>query len=443
MSFGADGRRAKRGAVEPPHRPDHPWIQPISSQEEFRDRVMGPQDPVVVAFYDSEETAKTTALARELEAVAEQLHEFFPFVYIDRATPGGAELVKIFSLSQYPALVVFLPEMEAIAGQEGHLMKSSVTFNGETTARSIVRWIFGAISLTHLENVATLQDVAEFLSKHASFDLPHFLYVTNQSVPLSPTIVALSHRYHYGAVFATAVASSAPEVVAHYQIRKFPAFLAITPRGPAEDEVLFMRTAAPNTTMGELVEFMSQWLPSPERQRQLIGPIHQEEVKLREKEREHAKIIKALDPVIIRKKSEWKKKCLKRSRGFCLVLFQESVETDVPMEMLTNVSKKFAAKSTTPLQIVVVDGLANHALLSYFGVINGLPDMLFIQPQKKMYLNFVGSISEKGVLSFLDKAMKSSGKRLELRSVPKYRRTPPKAREERDSGAPDEISDEL
>lgn len=435
-----EAKRPRRGAAEPIHA-NNPKIRAVTLQN-FREAVLDPTIPVAVVMYKTDDATSTKTISETVETASVEMEDFVEFLYLDGLSDDGKQLTQMFGVSSLPAIVLFNPELVPVpGGQEGQLMKQPLGYEGDGSSNSLIRFLMQSVTLNHIERLKDDHDVADFFAKFANLDLPRFIYFTDKPFT-SPAIIAVSHYYRYGAVFGVAFANNSAEVQARYQVRSFPSLIALLPAGSDGDEVIFMDGLSPDTKLEDLKAFCGQYALPFEKQASLRPAIYMEEEKLRQKEKEHAKMVNALPPIVIRTKKEWVRACLTRKKGMCLAVFLDNVaDANIPYDMLFNVSRKVATKSNIPLQIAVIDGLYNHEIAAHFGLTNGLPDAVVFNPEKKKkrtYVNLIGSVTERGLTNFfLDKAVKGIGaKQYKARSVPKFVKTPTAAEE-------DEISDEL
>ena len=171
----------------------------------------------------------------------------------------------------------------------------------------------------------------------------------------------------------------------------------------------------------------------------------------KEKAAEQSKAASVLPPIVINSREEWNAKCMKRKKGACLVIFREIEEfkeaqegkLQEHMEIYNNLARSAAIKApSTPLQVVVVDGLTNWKLVQALGIANGIPDALAIYPAKKSYYNFVGALSERNLLNFfIDKVVRNKLPRTMPKRLPKFIRT--KSREEEEAEEDGGVNDEM
>jgi hypothetical protein len=405
----------------------------------FRDVVLDPTLPVMVAIYDTDNAKTTEVLAASIETCAAELKNLVEFVYLDGSSADGKELAQNFGIQQAPTLILFNSELVPVpGGQDGQFMKNPLGYEGDGTAASMMKFILSSITLNHIERVSSDHELADFFAKYSGLDLPRFLYFTEQT-SVSPLYVALSNRFRYGGVFGVAFANNSAEVQTRYGVTQFPSLIALTPAGSNDDEVSVMANVTKDSTLDQLKEFIEAHVLPLERQVVVRPSMYLEEERLRQKEKDHAKMVKALPVQLVKTKKEWVNLCLTRKKGLCMAVFLEDVsnEEKIPYELLANVTFKVAAKSSQELQIVVIDGLHNYEIVNHFGMANGLPDAIVLNPAKRSYVNLVGSITERGLTNFyLDKAIKAQGKPYKAKKVPKFVKTPKEQSEDGD------ISDE-
>ena len=420
----------------------HELIHSVAS-DRFQQEVLDPTVPVVVVMFPSADTTADSVFEVMTE-LAEAFDPFVEFRMIDVATDDGKNIAQQFGLGPQLALILFNPELLPVAGgSEGQFMKAPIPFQGELSAKQIANWILTTISVNHIERIEDDHDMAYFLAKYGHLDLPKIALVT-KAKSMSPMFLWASHKYRYGGVFGLIDADAASDVLKRYHIDTLPSVLAFIPRKDQHDDVFRMTNVSAETTVTEFEQFVSQHV-LPFEQRQSLRPlVYSEEHKLRVKEAEQAKFSKLLHPLAVGSQKQWVRKCLGLKKGNCLVVFMDKVtDESVPYDMLINVTRKVALKSQVPLQIVAVDGTVNYAMLGFFGVTNGMPDAVFLQPQKKHYINLVGSFSERGLVSFvLDKALKGTGaKAYKAKKVPKFRLAPKPEEEEEEEEEGSEAAD--
>lgn len=438
LADGADARSRKNRAESAKPHVEGSLVKEATSAT-FRNIVLDPNVPIMVAIYDTSNAKSTETIAKAMETCAAELRQIVEFAYVDGSSEDGKQLAQMFGIQQPPTLIFFNPELVPVpGGQEGQLMKSPLGYEGDGTASSIMKFILSSISLNHIERVSSDHELADFFSKFSGMELPRILYFTEQS-SVSPLYIGLSHYFRYGAVFGVAFANNSAEVQRRYGVTEFPALLALTPSGSHDDEVTVMKGLTKDTTYEELMAFIEKFVLPIERQAAIRPSIYLEEERLRQKEKDHAKMAKALPPRLIETKKDWVHLCLTRKKGHCMAVFLDDVSNEdrIPYEMLSNVSFKIASKSSQELQIVIIDGLHNYEIANHFGMTNGLPDVVVLNAAKRTYMNLVGSVTERGLSNFyLDKAVKSAGKPYKAKKVPKFVKTPKQT-----DG--DEISDEL
>ncbi|CUG87342.1 Hypothetical protein, putative [Bodo saltans] len=433
----AEARRKKVAAK--PHAED--GLVKEATSVSFRDVVLDPTLPVMVAIYDTDNVKTTEILAAAIETCAAELKNLVEFVYVDGSSADGKQLAQNFGIQQAPTLILFNSELVPVpGGQEGQFMKNPLGYEGDGTAASMMKFILSSISLNHVERVANDHELADFFAKYSGLDLPRFLYFTEQT-SVSPLYIALSNRFRYGGVFGVAFANSSAEVQTRYGVKQFPTLIALTPAGNNDDEVSVMANLNKDSSFDQVKEFIESHVLPIERQAIIRPSMYPEEERLRQKEKDHAKMIKALPVQLVRTKKEWVKLCLTRKKGLCMAVFLDDVsEEKIPYELLANVTYKVAAKSSQELQIVVIDGLHNYEIVNHFGMVNGLPDAVVLNPAKRSFVNLVGSITERGLTNFyLDKAIKAQGKPYKAKKVPKFVKTPAQQSEDGDISDEEEL----
>lgn len=421
---------------------DNPLVQKCTASN-FRDIVVEPSIPVLMVMYNPDDS-RTPDIVKHIDAVSRELEGVVSIVAVDGA--AESELLKSFgvqSVSQLPGIVLFNPELQPVpGGQEGQLMKPPVSYEGDVSAMSIIKWILNSLPRNHIERIQDDHELADFFAKFSSLGaFPRFLYFTDAS-HVSPAFVTLTHRYRYGAAFGVVFANQSAEVQKRYGVTAFPSLLALIPAPDNSDEVIAMPGLAKDTEMSTIQSFVEQHVLPQETQSQLKSHVYLEEQKLRAREDEHSKLLKALPPIVITTKKDWVNKCLTAKKGLCYAVFVENVNEDqIPFEMLFNVSRKIAQKSSVVPQIAVIDGYTNWEIVNHFGIVNGLPDALVINAPKRTYTKLIGSVTERGLTNFfLDKAVKGVGsKAYKAKQVPKFKKTQAPVDEDAISDESDEL----
>jgi hypothetical protein len=419
LAVSSDAHRVKTGKVF-----EHPLMRRIQAAN-FQTEVLNPTVPILLLLFPSTD-GSAQAIFDVMTAVAEAFDPFAEFRVVDVSTEDGRNMAQQFGVAPQLGLMMFNPDLTPVDGSDSHFMKMPVSFQGELSVSGISKWILSTITINHVERVTDEHDMADFIAKYSSLDMPKIALVSRER-SISPLFLYASHKYRYGAVFGL-IDANATDVLQRYHIETVPTVMVLVPRRDLHDDVYFMTNVTAGTTPADFERFVAQYA-LPESQRDLRRQqIFIEEHKLRVKEAEQAKYSNILHPVVVTSQKQWVRNCLSLKKGNCFVVFLEGTgdSATLPIEMLVNVTRKTALKSQVPLQVVFVDGTANYKMLNFFGIANGMPDAVFLQPQRKTVVNLVGSFSERGLTAFLlDKALKGIGSRpYKAKKVPKFRKSP-------------------
>lgn len=403
----------------------------------FRELVMDPVMPVVLAFTSSKKSCKKCkAFMTAFEETAEVLHRGYAlFTVVDAGEEEGKGLMQMFNINTgVPTVVLFNPELHPVQGQqEGSYMKQPFGMGGgTTTAKDMVDWLMTGIASQQIAILDDLQDTDDLLAEYQEFDMPKMILFTKEDQVLSPVYRAMSHTYRYGIYFGRANVTMGQEtmdIADRFDVKTFPTVVAISNRG--QDVEKLAHTEKSPITMEGLTEFCDRITLVGEargaQQQAWLKKLTEIHKKAKEK-----KADAVLPPVIITSEKQWNKECLKRRKGVCVAVFVEDVNQESDMELLAEASTKISKRSSQKgTQVVIVDGQANYDMAEFYQAASGYPSVVFINPTKKGYHNLIGSYNPKSIASFfVDKVAMNKGKAYNPKEVPKFQVTPEAADDE-------------
>ena len=398
---------------------------------------------------------QTEGILNNLVEVSKALGPIVETVVADAEGGPGKEILQTYGIGNTPVILFFNSDLTPVAGGDS-VAKLPLGYQGDGTPGAIVRWVMQSLSNIPIQRVNDDHTMAHFLNHLSHLHFPKMLFVTNES-STPPAFKSAAQRFRFGCLSAVSLAEESPEIVKRYDITEFPTLIGFSSSGSSYS---ISKLAPPHTTtdafddvtaFNNVLEFYESIAVPQEGRREKMMPIASDEKSQKDKAAEQAKMASVLPPIVINSREEWNTKCMKRKKGACLVVFRDIGEfreaqngqLSEHMEIYQNLARSAAVKApSTPLQIVVVDGLTNWKLVQALGIVNGIPDALAIYPAKKSYYNFVGALSERNLLNFfIDKVVRNKLPRTMPKRLPKFIRTKSKEEEEaeEDGGVNDEM----
>ena len=400
--------------------------------------------------------AQTEGIVANLVKVSKALSPIVDTIVADSESGPGKEILQTYGIGNTPVILFFNSDLMPVQGAEGSVAKMPLGYQGDGTPGAIVRWVIQSLSNTPIHRVYDDHTMAHFLNHMSHAGFPKMLLVSNETVT-SPAFKSAAQRYRFGCLSAVASSEESPEIIKRYEVTEFPTLIGFSPSGSSftisKLKPPHTTSSAPDdvTAFNNVLEFYERIAMPAEARRERMMAVAMDEKAQREKAAEQAKMGTVLPPIVINSREEWKEKCLKRKKGACIAIFREIDEfrsaqeggLKEHMDIYANVAKTVAVKAgSTPLQIVVVDGLTNWKLVQALGIVNGIPDAVAIYPAKKSYFNFVGALSEKNLVHFfIDKVVRHKLPRAMPKKLPKF--VPTKSQEQLEAEEDGGVSDEM
>lgn len=416
---------------------------PVVTGADFREKVMDPTLPVVIAFYDPTSPTSADAGPGIIEAAA-ALDGHVRFVSMDGTSDQGKGIAEMFGVRSLPVLLLFNPEMLAVeGGQEGQYMKFPAQLPGKQSAKAIVKWALEMSAGHEIARIDDLSDWKDFADRYQALDLPKVILITSGNVT-SPLFKTMSHEFRYGAQFAVVHGASLKEaadaargdaamtlkgeVLAHLglgakpQLDALPVISIVTGNAANTETEVVRESSSPDFGLAKLKEKIAKHAWPEAKRKEMMSWFLEDAAARRKKEAQEAKVNKALPPMAAMEASTWEEHCVKRKKGICAAVFVENPDDESLMAWLEVASKKMAQRVNTPSRLVVVNALQQPALAQFFGATDmGLPTVVFINPGRRQFHNLIGSFSERGVVSFFaDKVTKAKGKTFDPKKVPDF-----------------------
>lgn len=457
--------------------PEIPLVKP----SEFREGVMEPTLPIVMFFYkaDCDSCHQTVESGVNASRTLKGLALFKSFDATDEKE--ALPIARMFGIQQFPAIVLFNPQMAAVQGQpEGSFMKHPIGYSGGVSGEDLTRWVLENSASQQLFMIEDEPDLWNFLHNpsYAKFDIPKVLLLTKQTV-LSPIYRALSHQFRYGAQFAVTrggpapalalgealgipkeIDTPAPSSAAEYLKQKqekeaqdaaavasgkaptrpvYPALAIWT--SPSEAPEIF---SISGMTREQIVKLLDRFaVPAGERRFKIVGEYLTTEHSERKKEAALATQLRQHPPKVISTVEDWQSECMDRKKGFCVACFVEEPGSPNTMNMLIETSKKMSQRvKDSEHQIVIVDGPANYKLAAFFNNANdnGYPVVVYINPSKKVFYNHIGAFNERAILSFwAERIPNSRGMKAKWSDAPKFMEEGAAASSEEESATNEEL----
>ncbi|CAG8493129.1 104_t:CDS:2 [Scutellospora calospora] len=375
----------------------------ILSEKNWADEVLMTEKVVVVEFF-APWCGHCKNLAPEYKKAAENLKGLVKLTAVDCDDEANRRICSTYDVKGFPTIKLFPSQGIEDKDNIGKVSKKPKDYNGARTAQAIVDYAISEIP-------SFVNSISSDISKKKSLTLDEFFAKSNDTISkvilftnkdqTTPLYKALSCEFHNRLILGE-VKEKESAIVEKFGINKFPK-LFIIPKD-SKDIIEFTDKFSYDT----IFKFLDKYA-LPKR-------------KLKEKE---APEPEPFDPEIneIQTQSQLEELCLSKPIGLCVFSFlivepeyPESVaEHSANLEILRNVKKKLYEQKSIDkklsLRFFWFNALSKESkkLIKDFKLSDMFPNLMILNPNRKVYRPHLGPFDEEGIERFLNEIAKGRG----------------------------------
>ncbi|CAG8741281.1 20424_t:CDS:2, partial [Gigaspora rosea] len=377
----------------------------LLSEDNWAEEVFNTEKVVVVEFF-APWCGHCKNLAPEYKKAAENLKGLVKVAAIDCDDEANRRLCGAYDVKGFPTIKLFPSKPIEDEKNVGKFTKIPKDYYGARTAKAIVDFALPEIQsyvhvISNSYSISKALTVDEFFSKEND-TISKVVLFTNKD-QTTPLYKALSCEFHNRLIFGE-VREKETAIVEKFGIDKFPKLLVI-PKG-SNDAIEFKDKFGYDS----IFQFLDKYALS--------------KTKLKGKEEKEPEP-EPFDPEIyeITTQSQLESQCLSKPIGLCVFSFiilepeyPESVaEHSNNLEIVRKVKKKFHDQSSVDkklsLRFFWFNALSKEAkkLIKDFKLSDMFPNLMVLNPNRKVYRPLMGPFDEEGIEKFLNDIAKGRG----------------------------------
>jgi len=288
------------------------------------------------------------------------------------------ELAGMFEIKGFPTIMFFGSESSPNPHRKGMPWKNPEPYQGQRTASAIANY-----AISRLPNYVISKNIDSFLKD--SSELNKVVLFTDKKKTTN-LYKALSVEFKDRLAFSE-VHKSNSALIEEFGVTEFPTFVVVEGenRHPFEGK----------PSRDNLVKFFEKFAKPAKKSSKSSGG----------KSAEPAEPAGPLQLIQVTDAASYEKECLKQGRPSVIALFDSSAEeTEQYKELLLKVGEKYKEK----FRFLWVDGPSHPHFVEQLRTDANFPQVVVLNPKKKVLASLIGRFDEKGVAQFLDKVLVSS-----------------------------------